>query len=1043
MNPLSSTPVGFVNPLMQTEARQNLLWGADPQSCFNPEGWCVDSQMNTAYSSIDNRGVSQETMVHMDLRDVQALTSTADENRREVLSLLGHCIDDPKNLDQPNPYEQMVSQLDEILPERHKGEHAEYAERLKGLSTLEPAFQLICLSIHLSSNNLLSTKKTDKFVEWINKTGAQRVLERLLDLKMATTKILGRKILLSAARLGLHSIVQILIKKGVKVNGISHCMFGPTTALESAVSNDHFRCVQTLLDAGANPRQCYGSGSSLLSSALRKSNNLETLRILIEAGADVNSWSIESDDEDTPILTQAASVGDFPVGQLLIAAGARVNDMGPGSLTALQSSAEMGNVEFAELLIEAGADVDAPAGKAYRDAYDAAVNLREFSHLLTPIQIASDANNTELVVLLLRKGADVNACPWEQQVEELNSEIWLDSDEMKTALQAAVYNDNVTMIQILLMAGAKVNAPGGPFTALQIAARESNIRILRLLLKEGADVNAPARTKFGMTALQAAASEGDCEIVHALLDAGADINAPPSEGGMTALQEASRLGQIEIAKTLTGAGAHVNANPSPIDGRTCLQAAAEYGHIDLVSFLLENGANVNSPGAAASGGETALQAALSCSSKIYSLENSEINGHKISTMIFRKLLKAGAEVSPQSSPQRGPSTCEAIVKTCCPELLESILLERLDLIASLKSDSSLVLAVLQQSAEMISILMKAGAAINGHRRISARSCSILYDINGGMDAKTLTPLEAAVAVKSIPLTKLLLDSGAKLDGFVENLDFWTPLQWAIKQNSIEMVKILLEAGANPNATGKSFLHQTPLQEALSAESVNMDIITVLIDTGADPNRLVDQSTEFPLRSAAGHGCFKIVRRLLNAGAQVGCVSKDRTTALQAAVSSRNHDIIQLLVDAGANVNASAGPHFGRTAIQLAAVKGDMSLVQYLLDHGADVNAPAGHSHGITALQGAAINGNLKIAIMLLKAGAQINAPPAEVEGRYALDAAAEHGRLDIVYLLLKNDHEEAGKDLRCYRAAKFAVSNGHDILGRMLEEHAASYQSTV
>jgi ankyrin repeat protein len=149
-----------------------------------------------------------------------------------------------------------------------------------------------------------------------------------------------------------------------------------------------------------------------------------------------------------------------------------------------------------------------------------------------------------------------------------------------------------------------------------------------------------------------------------------------------------------------------------------------------------------------------------------------------------------------------------------------------------------------------------------------------------------------------------------------------------------------------------------------------------------------------------------------------------------------------LLDAGADVNASAGTVYRRTALQAAAEDRNTDILELLLSHGADVDALAGPPDGIKALQGAAMAGRLKNVLILLKAGAQINAPPASSEGRMALDAAAESGRLDIVLLLLKNDDEPQDIDIRCERAAKLVASNGQCVIARILREHKTGSDST-
>lgn len=99
-------------------------------------------------------------------------------------------------------------------------------------------------------------------------------------------------------------------------------------------------------------------------------------------------------------------------------------------------------------------------------------------------------------------------------------------------------------------------------------------------------------------------------------------------------------------------------------------------------------------------------------------------------------------------------------------------------------------------------------------------------------------------------------------------------------------------------------------------------------------------------------------------------------ALQGAILEKSFPCVDILIKAGANINApaSTGEH-GRTSLQAAAEVGNVDLVQHLLLAGAQVNTPAAQDNGVTALQAAAIKGYLRIAQILLERGADVDAPP--------------------------------------------------------------------
>ncbi|KAJ2993220.1 hypothetical protein NUW58_g1909 [Xylaria curta] len=133
-----------------------------------------------------------------------------------------------------------------------------------------------------------------------------------------------------------------------------------------------------------------------------------------------------------------------------------------------------------------------------------------------------------------------------------------------------------------------------------------------------------------------------------------------------------------------------------------------------------------------------------------------------------------------------------------------------------------------------------------------------------------------------------------------------------------------------------------------------------------------------------------------------------------------------------NLNYYVG---SRTPLQDAVSRGDTNLIFLLIDSGADINAPAAANLGATALQIAAINGFISIARSLLERGGNVNAPPARYGGRTALEGASEHGNLDIVQLLLERGAKLDGvMRIHYIRAVAYAKHEGHFALAKLLKE---------
>lgn len=181
------------------------------------------------------------------------------------------------------------------------------------------------------------------------------------------------------------------------------------------------------------------------------------------------------------------------------------------------------------------------------------------------------------------------------------------------------------------------------------------------------------------------------------------------------------------------------------------------------------------------------------------------------------------------------------------------------------------------------------------------------------------------------------------------------------------------------------------------------------------------------------------------------------TALHLAIGSRRLETVKLLLQHNADVNTfyalscsplvySKSDYFVdsdaiRTPLQ-AAIDTDAQgtqtheMVQILIDAGADINAPGYHEMGATASQLAAMKGNINLLRRLVDLGADINARRADIWGRTCLEGAAEHGRLDTVqYLLNSGVKTEGVGNVQYVRAIKFAVDCGHMAVANIIRRH--------
>ncbi|MCI0638504.1 MAG: ankyrin repeat domain-containing protein [Gemmataceae bacterium] len=217
----------------------------------------------------------------------------------------------------------------------------------------------------------------------------------------------------------------------------------------------------------------------------------------------------------------------------------------------------------------------------------------------------------------------------------------------------------------------------------------------------------------------------------------------------------------------------------------------------------------------------------------------------------------------------------------------------------------------------------------------------------------------------------------------------------------EQVAHLLGQGASPHASRRG---KRPVL-CIAADQGNLRIMRLLLDHGADANAestmgysalreaagnsdvggvkmLLDAGAE-PDPAALGHACWlgrtEVVKLLLDIG-----VSPD--SGLPQAAQAGNFDLVTLLLAKGANVNTKSKD--GATALHLGALQGGFETVKLLLDKGADPNAL--NDQGQTPLH-MAISRDCELPTikLLVQIGAKLDIP--DKEGRTPIRLALEAG----------------------------------------------------
>jgi ankyrin repeat protein len=360
------------------------------------------------------------------------------------------------------------------------------------------------------------------------------------------------------------------------------------------------------------------------------------------------------------------------------------------------------------------------------------------------------------------------------------------------------------------------------------------------------------------------------------------------------------------------------------------------------------------------------------------------------------------------------------------------------------SRSALHEAAMRGHEKVVELLLKARTDVNAPAIEYGNALQAAADARpreGGGAAILLDALTTASAGGHEKVVELLLATGVDISA-ESGFDGYTALRAASASGHEKAVELLLDAGADVNAEG-GFYDDTALRAASAGG--HEKAVELLLAAGANVNAEGGLRNDTALRAASAGGHEKAVELLLAAGANVkvegGSYSNiarwaasagshkfrgDFTAqeegygnALWAASAGGHEKVVELLLGAGADVNAENGYH-GDTALRVSSASGHEKVIKLLLEAGADANTRGGF-YG-SALGAAAGRGHEKVVELLLKAGTDVNAPG--IEYGNALQAASAGGHEKVVELLL-----DAGADINArggrYGTALQAAQEGN------------------
>ena len=234
----------------------------------------------------------------------------------------------------------------------------------------------------------------------------------------------------------------------------------------------------------------------------------------------------------------------------------------------------------------------------------------------------------------------------------------------------------------------------------------------------------------------------------------------------------------------------------------------------------------------------------------------------------------------------------------------------------------------------------------------------------------------------VRVAQLLLERGSDVNPPCK--DHWTPLRAASYFGKVGIVRLLLDHGADPEANAEGIMGEKPLHQVsygrYRSQEGGVCVARLLLERGADVNtRRHDHWT--PLHVASYCGSVEIVRLLLDHGADseasaegdMGDKPLHKVSVGELRTQKDGVRVAQLLLERGADANTRRDDH--QTPLHAASYFGKVEIVRLLLDHGADLEANAEGEkplHKVSGSEYRSQEDGVRVAQLLLERGADVN-----------------------------------------------------------------------
>ena len=327
-------------------------------------------------------------------------------------------------------------------------------------------------------------------------------------------------------------------------------------------------------------------------------------------------------------------------------------------------------------------------------------------------------------------------------------------------------------------------------------------------------------------------------------------------------------------------------------------------------------------------------------------------------------------------------------------------------------------------------------------------------------ARGLTPLHRAAGRGSTEIIQLLLEYGSEVDALTH--DTWTPLHGACSRGQESVAKLLLEHGANINAV--SLDGRTPLHRAsrvayngtvslllrhgadrlikcafgkialhMAAQGGHDSTLQLLLQEQSEQLFVLDTLGRTARDEALCGGHYGTARLLKQMEVSTVDQSSEGRSELDLAIESQDVAQVEALIQEGADMDLPNAD--GWRPLHQALTTDSIPIASLLLQNGANVEATTTSRERQTALHYAARRGNAIGVKLCLSYGAAVNA--LNGQGQTALHVACQSGNIDTVVQLLDGKANIEANDHYHFRPIHKAASEGHEEILRILLERGA------